>query len=214
MTRVNREHLVTVALELIDEEGGDALSMRALAKRVDRQVSSLYNHVASRSDLIEAVRARIVADIDTTAFDAEPWPAAVESWARSYLAAFAAHPNVTFLLATTPIRDESTLHMYGRVIAALVGAGWPVGDAVAVMRTVEALVVGSAIDLVAPADLLDQASVPPELPELRAALDPALGDGFSAQRAFEVGLAALMDGLRRRHAAPDPVDGSASPPHA
>ena len=70
MTRVNREQLVAAALDLIDEEGGEALSMRALAKRVDRQVSSLYNHVASRGDLIEAVRARIVADIDTTAFRA------------------------------------------------------------------------------------------------------------------------------------------------
>jgi AcrR family transcriptional regulator len=201
VTRVNRQQLVTAALDLIDEEGGEALSMRALAKRVDRQVSSLYNHVASRGDLIEAVRARIVEEIDTRAFAAEPWDAALEAWARSYLAAFAAHPNVILLLATTPIRDVSTLGMYDRVIASLVEAGWPVGDAVAVMRTVEAHVLGSAIDIVAPGDLLEQGSVPPEHAAFRAALDPALGDAFGARRAFEIGLAALLGGLRVRHAA-------------
>jgi len=205
VTRVNREQLVAAALDLIDEEGGEALSMRALAKRVDRQVSSLYNHVASRGDLIEAVRARIVADIDTTAFRAEPWDAALEAWARSYLASFAAHPNVIQLLATTPINDPSTLDMYDRVIAALVDAGWPVGDAVAVMRTVEAHVLGSALDIVAPGDLLRQESVPPAHPALRAALDPALGDAFGARRAFEIGLSALLAGLRVRHAASAPA---------
>ena len=201
VTRVNRQQLVTAALDLIDEEGGEALSMRALAKRVDRQVSSLYNHVASRGDLIEAVRARIVEDIDTGAFGAEPWDAALGAWARSYLAAFAAHPNVIGLLATTPIRDASTLQMYDRVIAALLAAGWPVGDAVAVMRTIEAHVLGSALDIVAPADLLEQSSVPTEHAAMRAALDPALGEAFGAARAFEVGLAALLAGLRDRHAA-------------
>ena len=201
VTRVNRHQLVTAALDLIDEEGGEALSMRALAKRVDRQVSSLYNHVGSRGDLIEAVRARIVEDIDTSAFGAEPWDVALEAWARSYLAAFSAHPNVILLLATTPIRDVSTLGMYDRVIGALVRARWPVGDAVAVMRTVEAHVLGSAIDIVAPGDLLEQGSVPSEHAALRAALDPALGDAFGARRAFEVGLAALIGGLRERHGA-------------
>jgi AcrR family transcriptional regulator len=200
VTRVNRPQLVTAALALIDEEGGEALSMRALAKRVDRQVSSLYNHVASRGDLIEAVRARIVEDIDTDMFDAETWDSGLEAWARSYLAAFSAHPNAIDLLATTPIRDASTLRMYDRVIAALIAGGWPVGDAVAVMRAVESQVLGSALDIVAPADLLEQSSVPVEHAAMRAALDPSLGASFSADRAFEVGLAALLAGLRDRHA--------------
>ncbi|WP_350348113.1 TetR/AcrR family transcriptional regulator C-terminal domain-containing protein [Agromyces sp. G08B096] len=201
MTRVNRDQLVTAALDLIDEAGGEALSMRSLAARVDRRVSSLYNHVASRDDLIEAVRARIVAGIDTSAFADEPWDAALGRWARSYLAAFAAHPNLIRLLSATPIRDASTYDMYERVIAALVAAGWPRGDTVAVMRTVEALVLGSALDIVAPADLLSHASVPPGHPAIRAALDPALGEAFGAPRAFELGLAALLVGLRERHAA-------------
>lgn len=201
MTRLKREQLISAALDLVDEEGGGALTMRSLAARVDRQVSSLYNHVGSRAELIEAVRARIVEGIDVAAFAAEPWDAALEAWARSYLTAFAAHPNVIPLLATTPIRDRSTLEMYETVVGSLLAGGWPMRDAVAVMRTVEAHVLGSALDIVAPGDLLAQASVPVELVAMRSALDPEHADASGAERAFRLGLEALMLGLRTRHAA-------------
>src|SRR5699024_6105761 len=39
---LNQDRLIDAALRLVDEEGDEALSMRALAGRVDRQVSSLY----------------------------------------------------------------------------------------------------------------------------------------------------------------------------
>lgn len=200
MATVNRDQLVQVALDLVDDAGADALSMRAVAARVDRQVSSLYNHVASRGELIELIRARIVAGIDTSAFDSEPWDSALAAWARSYLRAFAAHPNLIRLLATTPIRDVSTFEMYDIVIGSLVDSGWPIQDAVAVMRTVEAHVLGSALDIVAPSDMLAQSSVPARLRMVHAALDPRHAESASATSAFQLGLDALIDGLRSKRA--------------
>ncbi|MDF2575483.1 MAG: Transcriptional regulator, TetR family [Agromyces sp.] len=197
-TPINRDQLVVAALDLVDEEGGDALSMRAVAGRVDRQVSSLYNHVSGRGELIELMRARIVADIDVSAFGRKPWDAALESWAKSYLTAFAAHPNLIRLLATTPIHDVSTFVMYDTVVSSLVSSGWPVRDAVAVMRTVEAHVLGSALDIVAPSDMLAQSAVPPELASIREALDPEHAESFGAAPAFRLGLEALLVGLRAR----------------
>lgn len=206
MSTVNREQIVHAALELVDEHGSDALTMRSLAKRVNRQVSSLYNHVGSRDELIELVRARIVEDIDTSPFAEHPWDVALEAWARSYLTVFAAHPNLIRVLATTPIRDVSTFVIYDDVIGALIDGGWPLHDAVAVMRTVEAHVLGSALDIVAPSDMLDQASVPAELERVHAALDPRYEGSTSAAAAFELGIAALLDGLRARRAALATVD--------
>jgi hypothetical protein len=87
------------------------------------------------------------------------------------------------------------------VVSSLLAGGWPARDAVAVMRTVEAHVLGSALDIVAPGDLLAQASVPSELTALRSALDPEHADASGAERAFHLGLEALMHGLRARHAA-------------
>ncbi|MGX5695512.1 TetR/AcrR family transcriptional regulator [Agromyces soli] len=201
MSTVNREQLVSAALAIVDEHGSEALTMRSLAARVHRQVSSLYNHVGSRDELIELVRARIVEDIDTSPFDAHPWDVALEAWARSYLTVFAAHPNLIRILATTPIRDVSTFEIYDVVIGALITAGWPLHEAVAVMRTVEAHVLGSALDLVAPSDMLAQSSVPAELTMVHAALSPEYEESTSAAAAFELGIAALLAGLRARHAA-------------
>ncbi|MGO2810936.1 MAG: TetR/AcrR family transcriptional regulator C-terminal domain-containing protein [Brevibacterium aurantiacum] len=201
--RLNSDRLVDAALDLVDVEGSEALSMRILAARVDRQVSSLYNHVSGRSELIELMRARIVAEIDVAAFARvdsveceESWDVALESWARSYLRAFAAHPNLIRLLATTSIGDLSTYQMYDTVVAGLRRGGWPQSRTVAVMRTVEAHVLGSALDIIAPADLISQDSADERFSEIRAALDPRCADTSSATAAFELGLRALVDGLR------------------
>ncbi|MCF2587494.1 TetR/AcrR family transcriptional regulator C-terminal domain-containing protein [Brevibacterium sp. UCMA 11752] len=201
--RLNRERLVDAALALVDDDGSEALSMRTLAARVDRQVSSLYNHVSGRTELIELMRARIVADIDVAAFAsvgtsarAIPWERALEFWARSYLRAFAAHPNLIRLLATTEIRDLSTYEMYDAVIAGLRRGGWPESRIVAVMRTVEAHVLGSALDIIAPSDLIAQDSADVRFSEIRTALDPRFVETSSATAAFELGLNALIDGLR------------------
>ena len=110
--------------------------------------------------------------------------------------------------------------MYETVVHALLDGGWPARDAVAVMRTVEAHVLGSALDIVAPDDLLVQATVPADLAALRSALDPEHADAYGADRAFRLGLAALMLGLRQRHAAtaePSAAPGraaTAADPHA
>lgn len=202
--RLNRDRLVSAALDLVDADGAEALSMRVLADRVDRQVSSLYNHVSGRDDLIEAMRARIVTGIDGSAFAESAgltWDEALEVWARSYLRVFAAHPNLIRLLATTSIRDRSTYAMYDAVVAGLRRGGWPESEVIAVVRTVEAHVLGSALDMVAPGDLLAQEAADEQFPAVYAALAAHNADSYGAEPSFELGLAALIAGLRVRLAA-------------
>ena len=176
--------------------------MRALAGRVNRQVSSLYNHVSGRTELIELMRAKVVERIDVEPFARLPWDEALEAWARSYLMAFAQHPHLIRLLATTPIRDESTLVMYNDVVRALTQAGWQAGASIAVLRTVEAHVLGSALDIVAPGNMLDAGAVPEDLRELRAALAVEHQSAGAAEAAFDLGIGALIAGLRERAGAP------------
>src|SRR5258708_22888176 len=49
---LSRERLVGAALQLINEDGLDALSMRALADRLDVKAASLYWHVRDRRGLL------------------------------------------------------------------------------------------------------------------------------------------------------------------
>ncbi|MEA2656378.1 MAG: hypothetical protein QOI23_1743, partial [Chloroflexota bacterium] len=50
---LSRARLVSAALELVGDEGLDALSMRALADRLHVKAASLYWHVRDRRDLLE-----------------------------------------------------------------------------------------------------------------------------------------------------------------
>ncbi|MDO5503967.1 MAG: TetR/AcrR family transcriptional regulator C-terminal domain-containing protein [Actinomycetia bacterium] len=54
-TPLDRDRIVAAAIEFADTEGLEALSMRRLAKALGFEVMSLYNHVANKDDLIEAM---------------------------------------------------------------------------------------------------------------------------------------------------------------
>ncbi|WP_168625679.1 TetR/AcrR family transcriptional regulator C-terminal domain-containing protein [Cryobacterium sp. BB307] len=190
--------IALAAFQIAEADGIEHLTMKTLAQKLNRRPSSLYNHIDGRDDLIERMRAIVVESIDNSPFDSEPWNRALIAWGKSYLAAFAAHPSCIRLLATTPITDPSTLRMYEVVVGALTRAGWPDGDAVAVMRTVEAHVLGSALDIIAPDNLLSPDAVPSELPTLLRSLDPKYSDRWNAHAAFELGIEALVNGLRSR----------------
>jgi AcrR family transcriptional regulator len=104
---LSRQLILETGLRLIDEHGESGAGVRAIAQELGVRPSSLYNHVASRADLIAGVRELISDRIDVACFDELPWDRALERWADSYRAAFAAHPPTIALLATTPLTVES-----------------------------------------------------------------------------------------------------------
>jgi len=79
---LSRERLVGAALELINQDGLDALSMRALADRLQVKAASLYWHVRDRRELLELLAESIVESI--------PPVRARGGWRQSVLAAGAA----------------------------------------------------------------------------------------------------------------------------
>ena len=60
---LTRERLVEAALRLINEEGLDGLSMRALADRLEVKAASLYWHVRDRSELLELLAESILGTV-------------------------------------------------------------------------------------------------------------------------------------------------------
>ena len=57
------DRIVTAALEIVDEQGADALSMRSLAQRLGSGTATLYRHFASRSELVSMVVDRMLEDV-------------------------------------------------------------------------------------------------------------------------------------------------------
>jgi AcrR family transcriptional regulator len=61
--QLSRDVIVNAALNFLDREGWDALTINALAAHLGTKGPSLYNHVHSLDDLRRTVRMRVIGDI-------------------------------------------------------------------------------------------------------------------------------------------------------
>lgn len=193
---LDRERITTTALQLIDERG--EFSVPQIAKRLGVQTGSVYHHVDGRDGIVELLRERVASAIDTDTLSLTPWDTALDAWARSYRAAFAAHPRAIPLLTTSPVRAPRVLEQYERAVSLLLDAGFALADVMPLIIALENLVLGSALDLAAPETMWE---LPDETttPRLAAALD-AVGEG-RANRAFELALTGFLAHARALQAA-------------
>ncbi|MFB8180708.1 TetR/AcrR family transcriptional regulator [Streptomyces sp. NPDC055966] len=188
---LDRERITTTALQLIDESGD--FSVPQIARRLGAQTGSVYHHVDGRDGIVELLRERVASAIDPGTLELTPWDGALEAWARSYRAAFAAHPRAIPLLMTSPVRAPRVLAQYERAVSLLLAAGFGHAQIMPLIIALENLVLGSALDLAAPEtmwELTDHAPTP-RLAQVLA----AVGEG-RADRAFEVGLTAFLNHAR------------------
>ncbi|HVT65423.1 MAG TPA: helix-turn-helix domain-containing protein [Mycobacteriales bacterium] len=70
------DEVLDAALDLVEAEGADALSMQALAQRLGTGAATLYNYVGSRDELIDLMLGRALAQQPPV-----PQPTDVEDWA-------------------------------------------------------------------------------------------------------------------------------------
>ncbi|MFC7928881.1 TetR/AcrR family transcriptional regulator [Streptomyces cinereoruber] len=194
---LDRERIATTALEVVDEQG--EFSVPQIAKRLGVQTASVYHHVDGRDGIVELLRERVASAIDGGTLDLEPWDAALVAWARSYRAAFAAHPRAIPLLTTSPVRAPGVLAQYEKAVGRLLDAGFALPDVMPVIIALENLVLGSALDLAAPEamwELTDETATP----RLARALD-AVPEG-RANQAFELALTGYLAHVRTLRDAP------------
>jgi AcrR family transcriptional regulator len=88
--RLTRERILRAAIRLADDGGIEALSMRRLGHELGVEAMSLYNHVASKDDLLDGIADLVVQEIDMPA-DAE-WKDSLRRHALSAHEAFGRHP--------------------------------------------------------------------------------------------------------------------------
>lgn len=79
---LSRDRILTTAVEIADQHGVAALSMRKLAKQLGYEVMSLYNHVDNKNDLLDGMVDLVAAEIDEPA-PGLGWQPAVRSIAMS-----------------------------------------------------------------------------------------------------------------------------------
>lgn len=143
--RLTRERIVATALGLIDLDGLGAVTMRRIAKELEVQAPSLYNHMRSKDALLDAVAESVMKQVDASAFESLQWRDALDAWAWSYYDALVAHPNLIPHLATAFGRIDVALARADQVYAGLLRAGWTPSRATRIAAAVRYAVYGAAL---------------------------------------------------------------------
>ncbi|MFC7527885.1 TetR/AcrR family transcriptional regulator C-terminal domain-containing protein [Actinoplanes sp. GCM10030250] len=196
---LTRERIVDAASALIDAEGLDALSMRRLATELGVQGPSLYNHFATKAEIVDAVAEAVIAQVDFSVFLDRDWREALRRWAKSYHGVLAAHPNIVPVLATGPGRRPAGLAMAEAVYGALIDAGWSRARATHIGALMRYLITGSAIGSFALGFEADPALYDDRYPHLHRAHELAAHRHAVDEGAFELGLEVLIAGLSDRY---------------
>jgi AcrR family transcriptional regulator len=137
--KITRELVLATALELIDRDGADALSMRRLGAALDRDPMILYRHAPGKAALLDGVVEIVLAQLRVDPADPD-WAAQLRAVARDYRALAVAHPNVVPLLVTRPLatplalRPRGTLRPLEDILDLLTRAGFSGPDALHVYR--------------------------------------------------------------------------------
>ena len=103
---LSREIVAAATLELIDDQGVGAASMRAIAKRLGVEAQSLYTYVRSRDELFDAVVELVVDELDDDPevnwAPGDPWRPYLAGMARAVRRYARRHPHAFPLVATRP----------------------------------------------------------------------------------------------------------------
>jgi AcrR family transcriptional regulator len=121
---LSRDVIVQAATEILDAEGEDALTLRALTVRLATGYGAIYHHVADRNDLLAAATDHVIAHIVTDLpADAEP-QRALRAVAAGLFDAIVAHPWAGAQLTRVPWRP-ALLDLYESLSEQLQALGVP-----------------------------------------------------------------------------------------
>ncbi|MGA4540005.1 TetR/AcrR family transcriptional regulator [Uniformispora flossi] len=123
--RLTVDAIVDVALEIVDTEGLDALSMRRVAQKLDTGAASLYAHVANKEDLIELVLDRVSGEMSFPEPDPEHWGDQMQEGMRQIRDIYARHRDLAKAnFGRIPTTPHSLEAMEG-MLAVLKAGGLP-----------------------------------------------------------------------------------------
>jgi AcrR family transcriptional regulator len=207
--RLSRELVLAKALELVDAEGLDALTMRRLGQELGRDPMSLYRYAENRAALLDGVTELVLNQLSIQPKDPD-WKAQLRHIAHSLRSLALQHPNVVPLLVTRPLstplgmRPLGTLRPLEQILSLLIEAGFAPPDALHVYRAYYGFLYGHILNelqefVVDPEEneallRLGLHRLPPrEFPRLRS-LGPDLAT-YDGSAELDQGLSILLSGL-------------------
>jgi AcrR family transcriptional regulator len=212
---LTKDRVLSTAIRLADDSGVESLSMRKLGQSLGVEAMSLYNHVASKDEVLDGIADRVLREIDLP----EPggdWEHAIWTCATSAHAVLASHPWACQLIMSIPRPLPARLRYMDEILRCLREAGFSPAATYHGYHAVDSHILGFTLweagHAMSTEDLAGLASF---VPSLTAAGFPYLAEhaeqhlsgihrGHQDGGEFEFGLRLIVDGLKRLRGAPWP----------
>jgi AcrR family transcriptional regulator len=150
---LTRERVVAEALAVVNTDGAQALSMRALARRLGVVPGALYRHVRNKEQLYDLILDAVLAEVDCRTDPALPWIAQVATLTHRLRAVLESHPGIAALLKTRDPVSPASLALAEAFLAPLHAGGLPGHQAALAFRLIYDYTLGFALaDPASPAE--------------------------------------------------------------
>ncbi|MBP2217117.1 AcrR family transcriptional regulator [Arthrobacter sp. CAN_C5] len=198
--------MLSAAIALADDSGIESLTMRRLGEELGVEAMSLYNHVANKEDLFNAMVDAVFDEIELP-LHSDDWKTAIRKRSVSFRDTLSRHPWATALKDSGTSPGPATLRHHDRVIGTLRNGGFSLTMAAHAVSALDSYIYGFAMqeknlpfhteeETAAMAHVM-LAQLPvnehPYLAELTA--EHVLQPGYSYGDEFPLGLELLLDGL-------------------
>lgn len=212
---LTREQIVRTAIEVADEDGLEAISMRVIAQRLGVGAMSLYWHVASKEELLDLVYDEIFGEIEPPSAPTGDWRADAEHMAHATRAVMLRHPWIVSIAGGQPALGPNLLRHIEASLEILDPLGLDSSLMLSIMSTIDNAVTGFVVhelqhraffqahdmteaELIASMQpYLEQQLATGRYPIFARALD-GLPDALEPDEQFQFGLDCLLDGIAVR----------------
>lgn len=141
---LTRERVLEEALRLVDEQGLQALTMRALGKRLGVEGMSLYYHVPGKRAVNEGLAELLWAELERSSEPDEDWRRSLRTLVDRVRQLAHEHPNAYPLMLVGRVSPAPGLRLFAAQLRVLQAAGFDEARAAAILRAVVGYALGYA----------------------------------------------------------------------
>ena len=148
--RLSRESIVAAALDVLDEQGIDGVTVRAVAARLDVKAPALYWHVRNKQELLDEmgteIQRRVNAAADLGRVTGRSRREYLAGYARALRTEYLAHRDGARTFSGTRLASPEVLRAQEPWFESWTAAGLDLADAIDAGEVVTAFVVGFVIE--------------------------------------------------------------------
>ena len=146
--QLSKEKIVETAIEIADEKGPEAVTLRGIAKCLSVHVTSLYNHVPTKDAVFVEMMKKMLAEADMPvgSFTWQDW---IRGFAEAFRSLACRHPGAFQVFQRGLDQGDDAMETLEAAIAAFRKDGFDVETCFCAVRATNIVVFGLGLDDVA-----------------------------------------------------------------